>query len=217
MFHLHASTADGSALDDISLCVVDTNHFNLDVFLRDVHLIREFRDYDPNLRDFEELRLKRSGGRFYFGEFLSQGALKIEGHCQTVTAQALIERGLYDLQPKFREFAQWRKEPSPPWANAVLELRSEFSDPLAKLREVSLTEQRAAMNIAQLFPGHWKLNVAANLFGLLPRQNRDKRILEAFGAFTRLSPNPIFMRSHSPTNRYVVIQVIKDGGNFSLL
>ena len=46
IFHLNANPRDRSAFGAISLCVVDTSGFIPGVFLRDLDLIREFRDFD---------------------------------------------------------------------------------------------------------------------------------------------------------------------------
>ncbi|KAL5330966.1 hypothetical protein ACEPPN_000493 [Leptodophora sp. 'Broadleaf-Isolate-01'] len=63
------------------------------------------------LEDFKGLRLKKD---WYFGEYLSQGALKIEDKCQIVSAQAMIDRGLYDLRREFEEFSHWEIARKPP-------------------------------------------------------------------------------------------------------
>lgn len=140
VFHLHASMTDGSDFEDISLCVVDTTFFPPGVFLRDLDLIRAFRTFDEKLDDFGDLRLKKRGGLLYFGEYLSQGALRIEDKCRIVSAQKMIDQGLYDLQPRFREFAAWPKAWQPSWANPVLELREEFYREPGDTWEVSLEE-----------------------------------------------------------------------------
>ncbi|KAK4096623.1 hypothetical protein N658DRAFT_519097 [Parathielavia hyrcaniae] len=166
IFHLHANTTHGSELKDISLCVVDTTFFPTGVFLRDLDLIRAFRASDEFLDDFGDLQLKNRGG--------------IEDKCKLVSAQAMIDRGLYDLQPRFKEFAAWPKAWRPPWANPVLELRKEFNRELGDACEVSLKEQLAAMNIADLFGGRWALPLAANAFALRPRRCWNERILATF-------------------------------------
>jgi hypothetical protein len=184
IFHLHANERDGSAFEDIFLCVVDTTLFPPGVFLQDLDLIRAFRTFDWQLADFENLRLYKRRGLLYFGEYLSQGALKIENKCQIVSAQAMIDQGLYDLQPRFRDFAIWPRalQPPPPWVNPVLELREEFDEEPGDTLEASVEEHLAAKNNADLFGGRWALPVAANLFALRPRQRWNKRILATFRA-----------------------------------
>jgi hypothetical protein len=179
IFHLHANLRDGSAFENISLCVVDTTLFPAGVFLGDLDLISAFRIFDRRLDQFGRLR---QGTSYYFGEYLSQGSLKIEDKCQIVSAQAMIDQGLYDLQSKFQEFAAWEKGDRPPWAKPVLELRNEFYKEPGETWEVSLEEHLAAKNIAGLFGGRWALPVAANAFALRPRHRWDKRILVALRA-----------------------------------
>jgi hypothetical protein len=197
IFHLRANVLDRSSFEAIFLCVVDTTLFPPGVFLRDLDLIRAFRAFDPKLNAFGNLRLNSRGGSLYFGEYLSQGALRIKDKCQIVSARAMIDQGLYDLQPKFREFARWPPEAPPPWANPVLELRREFSKGSEDAWEVTLTEQQAAVNIADHFGGHWALPVAANLFALRPRRGCDQGILATFGA-------PRFTGSFPPNHTYYV-------------
>ncbi|KAG9242212.1 hypothetical protein BJ878DRAFT_184442 [Calycina marina] len=91
IFHLRANTRNGSAFDDISLCIVDTTEFPKEVFIRDMDLIRAYLQYNADLEGFKSLR---SRDDYYFGEYLSQGALKIEDKCGIVSAQAIIDRGL---------------------------------------------------------------------------------------------------------------------------
>jgi hypothetical protein len=102
IFHLHANRRDGSAFDDISLCITDTTKFPNGVFLRDMDLIEAYQSFDNALQDFKGLRLKKD---WYFGEYLSQGASKIEGKYQIVSAQAMINKGLYRVRREFEDFA----------------------------------------------------------------------------------------------------------------
>ena len=92
MFHLHANARDGSDFEDIQLCIVDTTCLPRGIFVRDLDLIRAYSSHDVDLAETEKLRTLRQGGRFYFGEYLSQGALKIEGGCDIVSASALWVR-----------------------------------------------------------------------------------------------------------------------------
>ena len=86
-FHLRANTRNGSAFDDISLCIIDTTEFPKEVFMRDMDLIQAYLQYSEDLQDFNGLRSRND---YYFGEYLSQGALKIKDRCQIVPARAII-------------------------------------------------------------------------------------------------------------------------------
>ncbi|KAK0619423.1 hypothetical protein B0T14DRAFT_208177 [Immersiella caudata] len=188
IFYLHASSRDGSAFDDIYLCIVDTTGFAKGVFLRDMDLIRAYSKFNEDLQRFEDLRSKQHraySGSYYFGEYLSQGALRIEDNCQIVSAQAMIVTGLYNLHPEFEEFGRWEMQDKPPWADLVIRLREDFYKPPVEWPEISAVEQEAAINIAQLFGQRWRLPMAANLIAMLPRRIEDGDILQAFKiAFT---------------------------------
>ncbi|KAI9768820.1 MAG: hypothetical protein M1840_004634 [Geoglossum simile] len=184
VFYLRANPRDGSTFGDIFLCVVDTTSFPKGVFLRDMDLICAYHSFDRDLWNFKRLRSKKHNvhsGSYYFGEYLSQGALKIEDKCQIVSAQAIINEGLYDLQPKFEEFAKWERRPRPPWAEPVIRLREVFYETV-KRQEIGKEEREPAIKIAQLFGPHWRLPVAANLIALLPRRSEGSDILQAFRA-----------------------------------
>lgn len=186
MFYRHYSSKDASPMATIHLCVVDTAAFPKGVFVRDLDLIRFFRSLNHDLPAFEVLRKKRHRaltGSYYFGEYLSQGALKIEDKCKIVPAQALIDNGLFEIRPEF-------SEPLPPedtpWANQVIALREAFS--LEESPSITAVGIRAALAIAKLFGGNWRLPLAASLTALLPSQSNDHAILQAFNDadFTRM-------------------------------
>jgi hypothetical protein len=67
IFYRHVDSRDGSSLDRIHLCVVDTASFPKGVFLRDMDLIDTYRSFDPNLLDLEGLR--RTKHRHFAGSF----------------------------------------------------------------------------------------------------------------------------------------------------
>ena len=92
----------------------------------------------------------------YFGEYLSQGALKIEGKCEIVSAQAEIVSaqaeivsGLYNLRLKFEEFARCKLQDKPPWAKPVVNLRKHLFH--IECPEISNENLQAVINIAKLF------------------------------------------------------------------
>lgn len=179
IFHLHANTTDGSDFDDICLCIVDTTCFPKGVFLRDMDLMAAYRHLNVRLESLATLRSKEHRGSYYFGEYLSQGALKIADKCEIVSAQKMIDTGLYDLQPEFQKFARWTPEPQPPWANPVIELREGFYQKKTAGLGRNKEELEAAVAIAKLFGPRWSLPVAGNLIAMLPHQVDECGILEA--------------------------------------
>ena len=223
IFYLHASSRDGSTFDDISLCIVDTTHFPKGVFLRDMDLIRAYSAFDAGLRSLNSLRSKQHrtySGYFYFGEYLSQGALRIADCCQIIPAQAMIDGGLYNLQPEFKEFAMWERKEKPPWAEPVIRLREGFYGRMTERPEISDGEQEAAIKIAQLFDRRWRLPVAVNLIAMLPRRIEESDILQAFRReFTGSPPFPCGIAhtdSYRGYNRGMLPLEDKGGGSHHL-
>lgn len=176
IFHLHANLNDRSAFDDIYLCIIDTSKFPKGIFLRDMDLIQAYSSFDADLENFKGLRLKKE---WYFGEYLSQGALKIEDKCQIVSAQAMIDRGLYDLLREFEEFSHWEVSQKPPWARPVVNLRKVLYQ--IECSKNSDEKLRITANIALLFGPRWTLPMAASLGALLPPPE-NIAILRAFRA-----------------------------------
>lgn len=191
MFYLRASIHTEVSLDKIQLLVVDTSSLPKGVFMRDLDLVRAFRSVDQNLRNVENLRNKQSkwsSGYYYFGKYLSQGALKVEGSCQMVSAQMIVYAGLYDIRKEFREFAGWVHGPeSARLANAVLELREIFDQNNLQQQRMSLSAQLAVLDISRLFGADFRVPIAANLVALSAYQDSDLLYLytcEAFASFT---------------------------------
>jgi hypothetical protein len=113
---------------------------------------------------------------YYFGEYLSQGALKIEDKYEIVSAQAMIDQGLYNLRHEFGEFAQWESSRNVPWAKPTVALRKDLY--LIKCSETTKENSLIAINIAKLFGPRWQLPVAANLIALLPHLTEDTTIIQ---------------------------------------
>ncbi|OAQ99587.1 hypothetical protein LLEC1_02937 [Akanthomyces lecanii] len=182
IFHLHANTGDGSNFEDIFLCVADTHKFPDHVFIRDMDLVEAFQDEDEDLRDFGQLRQ-----RYYFGEYLTQGALKIEGRCKIVSAQRMVESGLYRIRPEFENFANWARQERPPGANTVGELRASFECDKEQRQGVSRDGLEAALAVGQLFDAPWRLPMAASLVALAGPRTDDDAILMSLAFRTRTS------------------------------
>ncbi|KAL0929787.1 uncharacterized protein CTRU02_215217 [Colletotrichum truncatum] len=180
IFHLNASTTDGSAFENIYICIMDTTCCDKGVFMRDRDLIREYKSYNLDLKYFERLRSRQHKtwrGYFYFGEYISQGALKVEGRCQVVSAQAIIDQNLYELLPGLRNFPQGTIQSPPPWANKVIEIRENFYTQVIACQESIYDKFSAAIRIGELFGRRWRMPVAISLLGLIPHQDSDITIL----------------------------------------
>lgn len=166
-------------------------------------LIRAYSSFNDDLRQFELLRSQKKpkeySGSFYFGEYLSQGALKIKSKCQIVSVQEIIDRGLYDLQPEFKTFAEWERQENkkPLWAKAVIMLREIYYQAELNWQRISTKEREAAMNIAALFDPRWRLPMAANLIAMLPHRVEESDIPQAFRtvSFSSTYPPPFSVLS----------------------
>lgn len=177
VFHQHAAIRNRSSLDEIDLCIIDTTAFPKGVFLRDMDLMKAYREHDGLLNSFYRLR---SGGTHHFGEYLSQGALRIRDHCQIVSAQAILERGLLVLQPGYSESlnmqSRLRGKEDREWTNLVVQFREPFSHNAADVPQASTGEIQAAIRIAQLFDPRWRIPIATMLLALVPREKHDRAI-----------------------------------------
>ena len=185
IFHLHRSDRDGSSLANIRLCIIDTRLFREGCFIRDMDLIRAYEDVsmgDDGLAGLARLRNREHNsysGSYYFGEYLSQGALRIQDKCSIVPASAIMRCGLFNLQPLLLDYKQWPTEKTP-WANEVVRLREDFYSLEAIDTQVTDAETNAAAKIASLFRSRFRLPIAASLLSLLPRRAGDVHIRRFF-------------------------------------
>jgi hypothetical protein len=178
IFHLHANSRDGSAFEDIFLCIIDTTMFPKGVFLRDMDLIEVYLSFDAALENFNNLRFEEG-----LVLWRIPVARCIEDRRQMpncFSSGDIIDQGLYDLRREFEEFAHWEPFPTPPWAYPVVDLRKDLYQ--IECPEISKEKLRVAVNIAQLFGPRWTLPVAANLVALLPGPKEDVAIIQAFRA-----------------------------------
>ncbi|QYS99771.1 hypothetical protein H0G86_006889 [Trichoderma simmonsii] len=170
IFHLRASTHIKATLDEIQLLVVDTAGLPKRAFMRDLDLMSAFRSVDLNLQKVEDLRHRQSSefsGYYYFGEYLSQGALKVEGHCQMVSARNIVDGGLYDIRKEFKEFASWKRGPgSARWANAVIQMREIFYCNQSQRCELSKRAILAVLQISRQFGPDFQAPIAANFIAI---------------------------------------------------
>ena len=128
IFHRHTDSAnnddddedsDGSELEDIYLCVLDTSSYNERAYIRATSLMAAFREYSTDLAEQQ-----RSSQPCHWGEYLTQGALNIEGACEIVPADELVECGLFTLLPELEALAaRWKRngKPTAPSWNELLE------------------------------------------------------------------------------------------------
>ncbi|EDU44814.1 conserved hypothetical protein [Pyrenophora tritici-repentis Pt-1C-BFP] len=149
-------------------------------FVKDLEIIDAFSGYSdpyvqPNLAYLQQLRLRPIG--YYFGEYLSQGYLDIEGKCSQATMQDLIGSGLFQLMPELESKDFWDQ-----WAKRVIELRRPFNETV-NIKQTKKSDVRRAIVIAErCFPGRWAIPVATMLLALRPCLDKDRVILDAFAS-----------------------------------
>lgn len=167
MFHAHASLDDGSPFEEIYLCIVNTKDFRDGVFMKDLHLVAGFCDASPGLRELEALEARRDGDCYHFGEYLTQGALRIERSCNIVSAKSIIDRGLSRVRREFADLATWGPQEEPPSASTLLELRRVFDGPPTQDRNDKNEEvMQGALAIARLFEAPFRIAMAVALMAL---------------------------------------------------
>lgn len=157
-------------LDSIFLFILDTSEFPEGTFVKDMDIINVFRkNMDTKLLQWRE-------GKYYFGEYISQGVLNITGKCAMTSIKKLIDNGLFQFYPDLEDESRWTE-----WATRVVQLREPFAcsqRPLATHAEV-----RVAITMAQEFyGGRWTVPMAAMLLSLKPRRICDSVIVEGFRA-----------------------------------
>ncbi|KAL8350105.1 hypothetical protein RB601_001397 [Gaeumannomyces tritici] len=203
-------------LENIHLCVVRTKDFEKGVFIRDSYLIKHYKEYSPldcgdDLAYFDKLR-HQVRDNYYFGEFLSQGALKITDRCETVCAMQLKDAGLFDcILPSMDSVHQDTDRIMPPmcptntkkhWAKWVLDDRKRWDQHPAS-EDLSEDKQRVVARIAALF-GQFSAPMAAAILCLRPRNINDERlarIVKSAGSF----PTDMFTRCSTSNSRGIPV------------
>lgn len=166
---------DGSEWHEIQLCVIDTTKFPSGAFIRDIDLMRSFAGINEKLDNQRQLRegvrRPRDTGLYYFGEYLSQGALRVKDKCSIVSMDKIFDCGLSLLQPHFN----LEVETGPPMlSKEVIRLRKEFN--LASSHHwvpVSEPHTQAAFKTGSLFGQVWKLPMMASFLSLRPISDDD--------------------------------------------
>lgn len=179
--------------DQSSLCIIDTTKLPAGAFIKDLDLIPKFCDAVDSDEVLDDLRsqfyykvrtwaalglpnLLKLRESHYFGEYLSQGALKVEGACTIVTMDKIITRDLYTLCLGLEDEVSSEQAL---WAIAVQRLRKNFRHP-EKATKTTATEVRAVAAIVSSFEPQWRRVIAASLFALRSRRKMDPLLLSAF-------------------------------------
>jgi hypothetical protein len=185
IFYRHYDSNDRSSLHDIRLLVVDTEQLPGHTFIRDSDLISAFKRFDTREeKGLRSLAHRRTNTDHYFGEYLSQGSLRISGKCSTVSAPTMIKQGLLDLHSVFRQ-AYEGKDPRG-WVTPVQIVRKTIKA-AAKNPPAALELLDKAFEIALDFGEGWRLPVAIHLLAVLPHALDRPAVYERL--WTRLRPS----------------------------
>ncbi|UNI18776.1 hypothetical protein JDV02_005028 [Purpureocillium takamizusanense] len=166
---------DGPDLDRLRVLVVDTLALPRGAFISDLDLMAAFAPHSADLDDLYRLRkgdVRSSphGQAYYFGEYLSQGYLRVEGHARDVSLQRLVDCHLFSLCPGLSVRRAW-----PRWADRVLELRRAYGGPsngggARQSVDVDLRDVRRAIVLASsCFGEENALVLAIMVLALQPR------------------------------------------------
>ena len=198
IYYRHLGNEDVSRLDEIELYVIDTTLFSRGTFLRDLDLIRAFRKFDdhPPKENLEALQSLRESD-YYFGEYLSQGSLKIENKCEMISASVLFRNDrLRRLQPEFDRLSTNNGKPER--ANEVNRLRKgiwpAIDRPILSIGEMC-DRLEAIKEITHNVASGWELPLAIYFAALIGSQStntpcffRDFRSLFFNGESTQIPP-----------------------------
>lgn len=156
---------------DLQILVVNTQLFPPGAFIRDLDLIDAFPPLTSKQIKLREWRT-RCERRLYFGEFLSQGSLNIEGRCVQTSLKALIDNGVFELCPGMENKAHWHD-----WANRTVDLREPFRTNIAPA-PTSKRDLRVALVIAEsCFGTCWTLPLLLTLLSFKPRREADNNFV----------------------------------------
>lgn len=196
IYYQYWSNWDVWDLTGIHLYVIDTAQFPRGTFMRDMDLINVFCGVDDSLKDFKRMR---TGPKYYFGEYLSQGALKVENKCQMIAADILFEHDrLRRIQPQFGDINIRMRGEHAEWANEVIRLRGAIWRPRVTpsyWEEEMRDRLEAIKEIINHVEDGWKLPIAIYLAAFI---GSESLICPAYGYETAYD-NIFFAYFRSPS------------------
>ncbi|EWZ87339.1 hypothetical protein FOWG_09226 [Fusarium oxysporum f. sp. lycopersici MN25] len=157
---------------NIKIIMIDTRDFPEQTFLRDLDAL-EWLHEEPD-PVFKRLYNNRNG-RFYFGEYLTQGYLDITGKCVEMTMQQLVDGGLFTVICPALDKPQndWKE-----WPKAVC---NRLRVDIASNKAVDQKQIRTAIFLARDCVGdRFLVPLALMLLGLRSRQSDNAAIANAF-------------------------------------
>ncbi|KAM5349441.1 hypothetical protein ACJ41O_005946 [Fusarium nematophilum] len=149
--------------------MIDTRQFARGTFLRDLDALDELHTHSEDLTDLRERRM----GDAYYGEYLTQGRLSIDGKCGQTSMKRLIDMDVFWLCPPLGIGSQWDKLDI-----AILSMRKRF-DKLS----VAISEEDFGLVIAmarECFGDRLAFPFAVMVLSLQHRQYDDGVITDWF-------------------------------------
>ncbi|KAJ5100989.1 hypothetical protein N7456_007041 [Penicillium angulare] len=170
----HRNDHDKPDLSRILIYILDTSGLSEGTLIKDLDILDAFKRESAGLNDFLHMRRGQDQKRYYFGEYITQGQLEIDGRCASVSLQQMIELGLFELHPGLSDKDRWGS-----LAKRVLELRRESTSS----HTTTPAEIRRAITIAQCcFGDRWVVPLSAMLLALRPRAQDNAKIAAAYSA-----------------------------------
>ncbi|GFG20913.1 hypothetical protein IFM5058_10837 [Aspergillus udagawae] len=119
----HKKDYDTPDLSRILVYILDTSGLPEGTFIKDLDILNAFKGESAGLKDFLHMRRGQDRKRYYFGEYIIQGQLEINGRCASVPLQQMIDLGLFELHPGLGDEDGWSS-----LAKRVLELRQDSTN-----------------------------------------------------------------------------------------
>ena len=160
-------------LRDLFILVVDTSKLPPGTFIRDLDAMKAFlASWVPLDKIYS--RRTRPIRRLYFGEYLSQGSLAVQGKSVQTSLERMINSGLFSLVPELQDSKKWKK-----WADRVVDLREVFESHPSYAVTSKKDVRRATFMAETCFGRHWTLPMTLMLLSLKCRSCDDPIIVEA--------------------------------------
>lgn len=170
----HKKDHDQPDLSRIVLYILDTSGLPEGTFIKDLDILDAFKGESAGVKDFLHMRRGQGRKRCYFGEYITQGQLQIDGRCASVSLQQMVNSGLFELHPVLGNKDGWDF-----LASRVLDLRKG----LTTLVPITPSEVRKAITIAQsCFGDRWVVPLSAMLLAMKPGNQDNAKIVAAYSA-----------------------------------
>ncbi|EQB52520.1 hypothetical protein CGLO_07850 [Colletotrichum gloeosporioides Cg-14] len=184
----HPLAKDFDDLSNIFILMIDTSEFPKGTFIQDAVAMDFFRDQQTWKKEHEaffEMRFKKGQCSFYFGEYLAQGLLSVEGKCSETSLQKLVDLGLFQFCPYFEDKKHWCS-----LASRVVQIRRTSFAASMPPCSYQLSEQaavRRAVTIGQAcFGDVWALPFALMILACTPMNSLTDGFFAALaGIFSR--------------------------------